>query len=46
MPDRELVRIFCSELMEVSLALSVSFAMAAAAAWLVIVLYRSASDLR
>jgi hypothetical protein len=46
MLDHETISLFCSELMEVSLALSVSIAMAASAAWLVTVLYRSASDLR
>lgn len=41
MPDHETIRLFCSELVEVSLALSLSFSMAACAAWLVAVLYRT-----
>jgi hypothetical protein len=46
MPDHETIRLFCSELIDVSLALSLSISMAAFAAWIVAVLYRSASDLK
>jgi hypothetical protein len=45
MPNHETISLFCSELVEVSLALSLSLALAACAAWLVAVLYRSASNL-
>ena len=45
MPELESVTDFCAELLEISVLLSLSFVCAAFAAWLVVVIYKSASNL-
>lgn len=42
MPDYESIKLLCAEITQLTLALSVSVSMAAAAVWIVAVFYKSA----